>query len=287
MMSHNIKGMVTLFPHQGVAIEKAKLYQEVKEYSENLEKKVEARTAKIAGLQEGQKLMMQEMAHGLQTPLTILKGELNQLREEIKDDKKILSIERSINRVSKFIYDMLRLSKMEAEGKDFKKEKFSLSELMLDLIESFEIITEEKKIKIKHSIAPGVVFKGDRRTVEELISNLVSNGVKYLRDDNEKVIKIKLSQKEDKIKISIADNGVGISKENIPKLFSRFQRIENNKKSSSGTGLGLVICKEIVKKHNGTIKINSKIIWSFLKPPRLNMGNQNRDLNKCLHYTIL
>lgn len=255
----DINLLKTISVQAGVAIEKAKLYQRVKEYSIDLEEKVKQRTAKIVGLQESQKQMMQEMAHGLQTPLTILKGELTGLKEKLKDNKKISLIERSIDRVSDFIYDMLRLSKMEAEGKNFKKEKFSLSELMLDLIESFEIITSEKGIKIKHTISPSVNFIGDKRAIEELISNLVSNSVKYLRDDNEKIIKIKLSKTNKKIKISIADNGIGIAKEDIPKLFSRFYRIKSNLKSKQGSGLGLVICKAIVKKHNGNIEIKSEI----------------------------
>jgi signal transduction histidine kinase/low affinity Fe/Cu permease len=257
--NEDINLLKTLSNQAGIAIEKSKLYQRVKMYSEDLERKVVERTTKISGLQEEQKQMMQEMAHGLQTPLTIFKGELAQLREELKDDKKILSIERSIDRISTFIYDMLKLAKLESEGKDFKKEEFSLSELMSGLVESFEIITKEKGIKIKHSIQPGLSFVGDYRAIEEMITNIVSNSVKYLHDDGEKTIKIKLYIENNKIIISIVDNGIGIAKENISKLFSRFHRLDNGKNEKNGTGLGLVISKKIAEKHNGKISIESEL----------------------------
>ncbi|MCK5211193.1 HAMP domain-containing histidine kinase [Candidatus Parcubacteria bacterium] len=255
----DIKLFKTFSYQAAVALDKAKLFQQVKEYSEELERKVEKRTAKILGLQEEQKKMMQEMAHGLQTPITILKGELTQFNGIVKDNKKVRSIERSIDRVSDFIYGMLRLAKLESETKDGKKEKFNLSKLLNELIESYEIITSEKNIKIDHEIAKHINFFGNEKAIEEMITNLVSNSVKYMKEANDKKISLSLKQDQDSIRLIVADNGIGIDEQDIPKLFQRFYRVGDKEQGKQkGTGLGLAICKEIVQKHNGNIKVESE-----------------------------
>ncbi len=255
----DIKLLKTFLYQAAVALDKAKLFQQVKEYSKELEKKVKKRTAKILGLQEEQKKMMQEMAHGLQTPITILKGELSQLTPKLKRSKEIKVIERSIDRVSNFIYAMLRLSKLESEIKDEKKEKFDLSEFLNELIESYKIITSEKNIKINHRIENNIKFFGNKKAIEEMVTNLVSNSVKYMREAGDKEISLSLKQDQDTIELIVADNGIGIAKQNIPKLFQRFYRAGDKEQGKQkGTGLGLAICKQIIERHNGGIKVKSE-----------------------------
>ncbi|PLX27076.1 hypothetical protein C0583_05015 [Candidatus Parcubacteria bacterium] len=118
--SEDYKLLRTFSFQAGVAIEKARLFREVRDYSEDLEQKVEERTARIKNLQEEQRLMMHEIAHGLQTPLTILKTELSDLSENKEAKEKVVSIEKSIDRVSKLIYEMLRLAKLEANNNEVK-----------------------------------------------------------------------------------------------------------------------------------------------------------------------
>jgi signal transduction histidine kinase len=243
-----------------VAIEKARLYDKVKNYNEELEHEVAKRTAKIQGLQVEQKQMMLEIAHGLQTPITIIRGELEVLAGEAKNKEQIHSLEHSLERITKFIYDMLRLAKMESEGKDFKKEEFDMSELMSDLVEDYEIIAAPKEIKINSSIEAGIKYWGDKAQIEEMITNLVSNSVKYIGVDGDKEIDIRLKRSDKNIKITIKDTGIGIKKEDQDKLFTRFYRARAEEESKSrGTGLGLVITKEIVERHNGKIELDSKL----------------------------
>ncbi len=256
--AEDIKLLKTFSNQAAVALERAKLFGQVKAYSEKLEEKVRERTAKISGLQENQKMMMQETAHSLQTPITILKAELSQLGRETGMEKKFRPIERSIDRVSNFIYDILRLSRLESGGKDFSKEKFNLSEFLIELIESYEIITSEKNIKIESEIKPGIYIDGNKHAIEELISNLASNSVRYMKNKGSKKIKIYLKKKKDKIELIVADNGIGIDKQDIPRLFKRFYRVGNKGSKHEGTGLGLMICKEIVQKHNGGIIVESE-----------------------------
>ncbi|MCK5320244.1 hypothetical protein KAJ61_02545 [Candidatus Parcubacteria bacterium] len=239
----------------GVSLEKARLYEKVKNHSKDLEKKVKARVSEIKKLQEEQKQMMLEISHGLQTPLTIIKGELYNLESQIKDKKNIKYLERNLDRISMFIYDMLRLAKMESQKDGFEKEKFDLSELFFDLIENFKIITQERNISLKSDIEKNVFFNGSKKEIEELIMNIVSNSVKYFDSKKNKEIKFVLKRKGSIVKLTIEDNGIGIKKDKIAKLFSRFYRAG---KDNRGTGLGLAICKEIVNRHLGDIKVESE-----------------------------
>jgi signal transduction histidine kinase len=253
----DMKLLQTFSYQAAVAIEKAQLYNQVKSYSTELEKKVEHRTEKIKGLQEEQKKMMLEIAHGLQTPLTIIKGELDILAAEEKDSKKTKSLEKSIDRISKFIYDMLKLARRESCDDKLIKEKLNLSDLLEELTDSFEIITEDRKIKITRQIDAEVYVKGNKQEIEELINNLVSNSVKYMGDSIKREISISLKKEPKNARIIIEDSGIGIKEADLPNLFKRFYRGENEFKNINGTGLGLVICKNIVERHKGTIKVES------------------------------
>jgi len=253
--------LLKTFSYQaGVALEKARLFEEVKNYSTELEKKVEQRTAKIKGLQEEQGQMMHEMAHGLQTPLTILKSELSQASNEIADNTKFKLIERSIDRISKMIYDMLRLARLESGKQANVFSEFDLSELLEELVESFEIIASSRDIKLEYNIQSGVTLYGSRVEVEELVNNLVSNSMKYTKDKGIKNILIELKTKNKKINLNISDTGIGMSKDTLKHLFKRFYRAKNEPGyEKKGTGLGLVIAKKIIEKHKGVLKVQSKL----------------------------
>lgn len=249
----------TVSSQAAVAFEKAQLFEQVNNYSKDLQKKVIQRTKKIKDMQEHQKQMMLEIAHGLQTPLTIIRGKLETLPEVARKNMKVKSLDQSIDRISKFIYDMLRLSNLESGEKQISLVKIDLSDLMAELVESFEIIAVEKEIKINSDIAPNIFILGDRNEIADLITNLVSNGTKYMKETGEKIINISLQDKNDKIEISVSDNGIGIDNKHIPYLFSRFHRIEDESHAKSkGTGLGLAICKKIVERHAGKIGVKSK-----------------------------
>lgn len=252
--------LLKTFSYQAaVALEKSQLYEKAKNYSVELEKEVRERTGKIQSLQEEQKLMMLEIAHGMQTPLTIIKGEMRNLEEQVEDKKNIEVLENTIDRISKFIYDMLKLARMENQGSNFKKEKFDLSELLFELVESFEIICNDKDIKIEQDIASGIYMLGDQGEIAELITNLASNSIKYMDSQREKVIKLELKKDTGKIKLALADTGVGIDKDGLKKIFNRFYRVnDDDHAGKSGTGLGLAICKEIVEHHNGMIEVQSE-----------------------------
>jgi signal transduction histidine kinase len=253
------KRLLKTFAFQAaIALEKTDLFEQVRSYSEELEDKIKRRTEKIQGLQEVQKQMMLEIAHGLQTPLTIINTELEYLEQKHADCQELGRVKKSIGRISHFIYDMLRLSKLEAEESPLKSEKIDLSALCAGLIEEFEVIAGNKGIEIKNEIEGSVEMEGNAEEIEELITNLVSNSVKYIGDGKEKIIRLLLKSDQGKIILSVEDTGIGIPKAYIPRLFDRFFRVEDAAHmKKKGTGLGLAICKRIAERHNGEISVES------------------------------
>jgi len=177
--AEDLKLIQTFGSQAAVALEKARLYAEVRSYSKKLEERVEERTSEIKQLQEEQKQVMIDLSHGLQTPLTIMKGELEILKNHSPKKKKLSAFERSIDEVSQFIYDLLFLAKLERSQKEYKEERVNLSQT-LNNIEYFDVLVREKNISITNSIEPNIHITGNKKDFERLVVNLVSNAVKYM-----------------------------------------------------------------------------------------------------------
>lgn len=246
--------LLKTFAHQmTLALEKSQLYEQVKDHSKNLEKKIEERTAELKNLQEKQSQELFEIAHELQTPLTVLKGELNALIINCPGKEKTEHLEKNIDRISNFINNLLKLARLDfVDGQ--KMEVLNLSHLLLGLVEEFIVIAQGSNIIFEHHIEENIFISGDKNKLGELISNLVGNAMKYIA--NERKVIINLQKIDSWARLEIIDTGAGISAEDLPNLFKRFYR--GNKAQGNGTGLGLVICKKIVTLHNGEIKIKSQ-----------------------------
>ncbi len=239
-----------------MALENSHLYEKVKGYSKDLEKKVTKRTEELTRLQSDQEKMMVEISHGLQTPLTVLKGELEFMQKQMPDNYKLKNFERSIDRISKLMTDLLELSRMENAAYSLKKERTDLSFLLEEMVEYFSVVLNEKKIEVESRIEAGIFIFGNRDKLEELVINLVSNAMKYIGKGDR--IVIRLGKKDEKIILAVEDNGMGIAAEDIPHIFERFYRNKNLSRIK-GSGIGLAVCKRIAELHNGKISVASEV----------------------------
>jgi two-component system phosphate regulon sensor histidine kinase PhoR len=229
----------------------------VKEYAKMLERKVEERTAEITAIQKGQETLMLEISHGLQTPLTIMKGELFFLRKQGYDTGRVDTIDTSIDRISSFINRFLSLSRLEIAVVN-EKANLNLSMLLQKVVSFFEQETLSKNIRLASNIADDIFVEGNREELEELFSNLISNSIKYMSREGSREINLILAGEKDNAIITLQDTGIGIRAENLPNLFKKFYRVkESETKGIQGTGLGLVICKKIIDMHEGTINVTS------------------------------
>lgn len=249
-----------LIDNVGLAIENLRLYVDLKQYSINLEAKVAARTKELNELNENQAKFMADIYHELQTPLSILKGNLSLVNVKKFDPEEMRQIwprmERSLDRLSNLIKDLIFLSKADVGKIEIGMAKFDLSLLVEEMYADSLILAEDKDIKFDAQIQPGIVINADREKIRSLLFNLLSNAFKFTPQGKE--IKIMLAQDKSGAIFKIIDQGIGIAAKDLPNLFSRFYRL-NNEMKNEGTGLGLAICKWIVEAHGGRIEAESQL----------------------------
>lgn len=245
--------LLNTFAYQaGIALEKSRLYGQLKKYSENLEQQVEARTKSLQELQEQQRQMMLDIAHNLQTPLTSLQAELSM-------DDQFKNLERSISEVSKFIYDLLTLARLESQIDKKPFTPCNLSELAAEVLEYVAVLCDQAEIQLTSRIDHDIQVSGNPEELKNLLTNLLSNAVKYRQPNSSARIEVALSQSDGQAVLKITDNGLGISAADLPHIFKRFYRPQSSVDSQTkGSGLGLAICKAIVEKQGGSMSIQSQ-----------------------------
>jgi len=202
------------------------------------------------------------VSHELRTPLTAIKGFTDTLlRKDIKiaattGQEYLRIIQRQSNRLTRLIGDFLDVSKIESGKMEMRWEKVCIPELITELTNNFRTKTTKHTFSIFVTKDFPVII-ADRDKVEQILVNLIDNAIKYSPHGGE--IRITGENGNEFIKCSVSDQGVGIKKEDIDRLFEKFQRINPEiSRQTPGTGLGLAICQGLVKLHNGEIHVQSQ-----------------------------
>jgi two-component system phosphate regulon sensor histidine kinase PhoR len=204
------------------------------------------------------------VSHELRTPLTTIKGYAETLLEgALKEEvapQFVQVIKRHTDRLTKIVEDLLMLSKIESREFQLKREVISLPGFVDDVIDFVKEPAEKKKISISRDQIPSSLsVEADRNYLEQVLINLLDNAIKYTPEGGRVMISaIEKDQRE--IQFSINDTGIGIPKEDIPRIFERFYRVDKGRsQESGGTGLGLSIVKHLVQAHGGSIWVESQI----------------------------
>ncbi len=220
---------------------------------------------RIKLLERMQKDFAANVSHELKTPLTAIKGFVETIRSipadhELAECENFLTIiEKNINRMIELINDLLILSKLERlQGTDIKFETQNLSSLIHSAVSICRSSLHKKNISVTIDCPETISADIDPVLMEQAVINLVDNAAKY--SDRDKTISIKTVLRDEKfIDIVVKDQGRGIDKSHIPKIFNRFYRVDKARsRNEGGTGLGLAIVKHIVQYHNGKIKVSSR-----------------------------
>jgi two-component system, OmpR family, phosphate regulon sensor histidine kinase PhoR len=209
-------------------------------------------------------------SHELKTPLTSLKGYLQLMnsQEHLPDDTKLFISKGniSINKLQQLINDLLDVSKIKAGKLEFDKNTTDLSALIKLCVENSGYMYPSYNIRAK--LQDNILVVGNAERLEQVVMNLVNNAVKYSPDNNE--IAVCAERDGDFAKVSVVDHGMGLSRGDQQRIFERFYRSEQNKFIASGLGMGLYICSEIIKEHNGYMAVSSTIregsVFSFSIP---------------------
>ena len=197
------------------------------------------------------------VSHELRTPLTTMRSYLEALADGAWQDEEIapnfLEVTRNeTERMIRLVNDLLQLSKMDSKDYRIKKEWVEFVEFFNRIIDRFEL-AREQTIIFKRSITTENIFiEMDEDKLTQVLDNVISNALKYSPEGGQ--VSFQIEEQENRIVVSISDQGVGIPKSDINKIFERFYRVDKARtRKLGGTGLGLAIAKEVVKAHGGDI----------------------------------
>ncbi|MEH6942997.1 sensor histidine kinase [Bacillus sp. JJ722] len=209
--------------------------------------------------EENRKELLSNISHDLKTPITSIIGYVEGIKDgvantEEKMDKYLTTIYTKAKDMDSLIDELFLFSKLDLKKIPFNFETIALHQYMNDYIEETNLDLVESGIYFKyHSPVHPLYVKADREKLRRVLTNLISNCVKYM-DKEYKEITISLLEKPNKVIIQVADNGSGIEPSALPYIFERFYRAELSRNSQSGgSGLGLAIAKQIVLEHEGSI----------------------------------
>ena len=205
------------------------------------------------------------VSHELRTPLSILRGYIETLldspempREEFS---RILGImERHSKRLDVLAEDLLTLAQLESANPDLQLGKVDLSRFFGEIIRDWEKKLANKHLNMIADVAPELSsICADRARLQEALYNLLDNAVKYSCEHGE--IRLQARQRDQQVVLSVGDNGIGISKEDLPRVFERFYRVDKARTAENirGTGLGLAIVKHIAQLHGGHVEAESEL----------------------------
>ncbi len=232
----------------------------IEEFTEQKHQEIE----KLNTRDDFRKEFLGDVSHELKTPLFTAQGYLLTLLEDSIDDKDIQKkyLERankSIERLNFIVKDLDMISNLES-GMKLNYESFNIIKVITDVFEMLEIKAGKKNIQLTFDTVydfPLLVF-GDSERIEQVLINLLSNSINYGKNNGITTVSI-LSHSDEKMKISISDNGLGIEKRDLPRLFERFYRVDKSRsREQGGSGLGLAIVKHIIEAHGQEVFVESE-----------------------------
>ena len=202
-----------------------------------------------------------DVSHELRTPLTVIRGQLEvalftaNTVEQYRDA--MVNALEDVERLSNIVRALLLLSQAESGKLVLNRTNLDLCEMLRDLTEQYQIVGESADVRLTVELPdqPCHIF-ADRVQMERLITNLLSNGIKYTQAGG--LVNVRLDAAADHVTLVVEDNGVGIAQENLPHIFDRFYRVPSAD-PDKGLGLGLSFVAWIVKAHGGNINVESEL----------------------------
>jgi heavy metal sensor kinase len=203
-----------------------------------------------------------DVSHELRTPITAIRGQLevalftanttDQYREAV------LNALQDVERLSQIVRALLLLSQAESGQLALQKSRIDLSEVLRDVVDQFQIPAEGARIELAAQLTPGCLAEVDRVQIERMLSNLLSNALKFTAPGGR--VAVSLRWLEGQVELAVEDTGCGIPTEHLPHIFDRFYRVpqpESGASPEQGLGLGLSFVAWIVKAHGGSIEVES------------------------------
>lgn len=249
------------FSSKPITTDMKTLTEEIEKFAQD--KKVEIDTLKIR--EEYRKDFLGNVSHELKTPLFTVQGYLETLLDGAMKDKKVREkyLERANKGVERLIYiikDLDLITKLEVGDLNLNKQPFDIVELIQNVFDLLEIRASKKNILLTFDMdyTTPIYVMGDKEKIQQVLSNLLMNSIKYGHQQGTTEVSVENLIKN-KVIVRITDNGEGIPKEHIPRLFERFYRVDKSgSRKEGGSGLGLAIVKHIIEAHDEKIYVESE-----------------------------
>jgi len=232
--------------------------EELDVLNKNLEKRVQERTEEVETLLKQKDEFITQLGHDLKNPLGPLINLIPLLEQQEPDSSKkemLTVLHRNADYMKNLVVKTLELAVLNSPNTKFSIETLNLSKEVSHIIKNKKILFDESSAHISNTIPKNLSIKADRLRLEELLTNIFENSVKYCRQDCR--ITIDAKQTDGFVTISIADNGIGMTPDQIERIFDEFYKADYARHDIQNTGLGMSICKRIVEKHGGRIWVES------------------------------
>ncbi|MFN3756609.1 MAG: sensor histidine kinase [Flavobacterium sp.] len=251
----------TTLRNQPITTDMATLTREVQKFA--TDKKLEIETLKIR--EEYRREFLGNVSHEMKTPLFTVQGYIATLLDGAMNDKNLRKkyLERAEKGVERLIYiirDLDMITKLETGGLNIEYTQFDIVELIQSVFDLLEMRAARKNISLTFDMqyAQPIWVSADREKIQQVLTNLLMNSIKYGRENGTTEVSVE-NLTTTKVIVRVTDNGEGIQKENIPRIFERFYRVDKSgSRTEGGSGLGLSIVKHIIEAHNEKIYVESQ-----------------------------
>jgi len=233
--------------------------KELDSLNKTLEKRIKERTKEVEFLLKQKDEFINQLSHDLKSPLMPLTILIPLLEKRETDPNKLEYIQvlkRNVEYMKNIAVKTLELAKLNSPKTRFNLERISLDLLIKEVISNNATLLKRKHLRIINNIDNHFLINADKLRIEELISNLLENAVKYSYDKGS--ITFNATEDKNMVAISITDTGLGLNKQQLQHIFEEFYKADPSRHDFDSSGLGLAICKKIIERHNGTIWAESK-----------------------------
>lgn len=215
--------------------------------------------SQVKEIEKMQKQFFSDISHELKTPMSAIIGSVEILQKEGIQNKETFDefmgiLLKESYRMQNIIEDILELSRLEQPRVTLSPKLIDVDSIVRDTVELFEPLAKDKHLSMVYQTKVSKELMLDYATVKTILNNLVSNAIKY---SNSGVISIKAFNDKDKLTLIVQDEGIGISKDDIPLIYDRFFQVDRSRSKKLGTGLGLSIVKRMVELNIGSISVES------------------------------
>ena len=213
-------------------------------------------------LEDLRKQFVTDVSHEIKTPISVIRAGSETLYSGAINDAKVSnkflkSILDNSERLSEMVDDLMELEKIEFGGLVLKKEKFNVNNEIQLIFDAQQALLVDKKLSFNNYIGKDIFLNADKESFRTVFSNLINNSIKYSKPGG--FINLTALNNSEEITIKIEDNGHGIEKQHLDKIFNRFYRTSKARAHTKGTGLGLSLVKQLISRMYGEVRVESKV----------------------------